>query len=214
MIGLSVVEYQPKGLFGFTSSVWYTTEASGTVTLTIARDHGTKGVMDIGYTTADGSATGGDDYTALAGTVRFYDGDTSKTVDVPLVDDVETEAHFESLSVALSLEGPINEGAALKTTATQAEIVLYDYGDGVVLADATFSAKPKSSSGGAEDFALGWKITDNGGQSGWVDSIGFAAKDAIFGADEYGKLYGAALSQFEDNKHVAGILSLPRSSCL
>ncbi|CAN0562115.1 unnamed protein product, partial [Ectocarpus sp. 12 AP-2014] len=87
VIGLSVVEYQPKGLFGFTSTVWYTTEASGTVTLTIARDHGTKGVMDIGYTTADGSATGGDDYTALAGTVRFYDGDTSKTVDVLLVDD-------------------------------------------------------------------------------------------------------------------------------
>lgn len=148
--------------------------------------------MDIGYSTSDGSATGGGDYESVAGNiVRFYDGDTSKTVDIPLVDDVETEAHFESFTVALSLQGPINEGAALMTTAAEATVLLYDYGDGVVLADATFIAKAKSSSateGGVDDLALGWTITDNGGQSGWVDSNGFAAKDAVFGTDEYGRL--------------------------
>lgn len=191
-IGLSVVEYQPKGLFGFTQTIRYTTEASGTVTLTIERDHGSKGVMDIGYSTSDGSATGGSDYASVAGdVVRFYDGDTSKTVDISLVDDVEIEAHFESFTVALSLQGPINEGAALMTMAAEATVLLYDYRDGVILADATFFAGVTTSSSaaesGMEDLALGWTITDNGGHSGWVDSNGFASKDAVFGADEYGK---------------------------
>lgn len=192
-IGLSVLEYQPKGLFGFTSVVWYTTEASGAITLTIGRDHGRKGVMDVGYSTLDGSATGGDDYTSVAGTVRFYDGDTSKTVDIPLVDDSDIEAHFEWFTVSLSLQGPINEGAALMTTAAEATVLVYDFGDGVALANATFSAKALASSAsetsGMGDLALGWTITDNGGQSGWVDTNGFAAKDAVVGADEYGKLY-------------------------
>lgn len=191
-IGLSVVEHQPKGLFGFTSVVWYTTEASEKITLTIERDHGTKGVMDIGYNTSDGTATSGDDYTIAAGTVRFYDGDTSRTVDVALVDDGEKEAHFETFTVALSLEGPINDGAALMTAASEATVLLYDYGDGIVLAETTFSTEstsPSSSASEVEDLALGWTITDNGGHSGWVDSNGFAAKDEVVGADEYGKLY-------------------------
>lgn len=191
-IGLSVVEHQPKGLFGFTSVVWYTTEASEKITLAIERGHGTKGVMDIGYTTSDGTATGGADYMSVAGTVRFYDGDTSKTVDVALMDDDDKEPHFESFTVALSLEGPINDGAALRTAASEATVFLYDYGDGVVLAETTFSidsTSPSPPASGIDDLALGWTITDNGGHSGWVDSNGFAASDAIVGADEYGRLH-------------------------
>lgn len=196
VIGLSVAEYQEKGLFGFMSVAWYTTEASGTVTLTIQRNHGAKGVMDIGYNTSDGTATGGDDYTISAGTIRFYDGDTLKTFDIPLVDDVRVEPHFESFTVSLSLQGPINDGAALMTSAAEATVLLYDYGDGVALADTVFVAALTSSSGGTsqadnatsanDDVALGWTVTDNGGQRGWVDPNGFAAKDAVFGADEYG----------------------------
>ncbi|CAM9487931.1 unnamed protein product, partial [Hapterophycus canaliculatus] len=187
-VGVSVAEYQPNGLFGFTSVLWYTTEASRTTTLTIERDHGVKGVIDIGYSTSDGSATGGDDYVSVASTVRFYDGDVSKSVDIPLINDVDVEVHFEVFTVALSLEGPLNVGAALKATASEATVLLYDYGDGVVLSDTVFTAEANFSTAGAsgaEDLALGWTITDNGGHSGWVDSNGFAAKDAVFGADEY-----------------------------
>lgn len=217
-IGLSVVEYQPKGLFGFTQTIWYTTEASGTVTLTIKRDHGSKGVMDIGYSTSDGSATGSSDYTSVAGNIiRFYEGDTSKMVDISLVDDTETEAHFESFTVALSLQGPINEGAAMMATAAEATVFLYDYGDGVVLADATFFTEATSASAaesGMEDFALGWTISDNGGHSGWVDSNGFAAKDAVFGADEYGRFYGRAwCGYWRTYAKVAGFSSPLYPSC-
>lgn len=196
LMGISVMEYQENGLFGFSAVAWYTTEASGTVTLTVQRSHGTKGVIDIAYNTSDGSASGGDDYEISAGTVRFYDGDVTKTIDVSLVDDGETEAHFESFTVSLSLQGPIKEGAALKTVATEATVFLYDFGDGVALASAAFSATNtalsslsatgNNASSAADDLALGWTVTDNGGRGGWVDSNGFAASDAVFGAEEYG----------------------------
>lgn len=198
LMGISVMEYQEKGLFGFTAMAFYTTEASGTVTLTVQRNHGTKGVIDISYDTSDGSASGGNDYEFSAGTVRFYDSDTTKTIDISLLDDDETEAHFESFTVSLSLPDPIPEGAALTTAATEATVFVYDYGDGVTLANATFSATSAAvSSLAATDhnassaeggLALGWAVTDNGGHGGWVDSNGFAAKDAVFGADEYGGL--------------------------
>ena len=198
LMGISVMQYQDKGMFGFTSTAFYTTEASGTVTLTIQRNHGIKGVIDISYNTSDGSASGGDDYQLSAGTVRFYDGDTTKTIDVPLLDDDETEAHFESFTVSLSLPDPTPEGAALTTAATEATVFVYDYGDGVALANDVFSATNAtvSSSAGTSNqassaeggLALGWTVTDNEGQGGWVDSNGFAAKDAVFGAEEYGGL--------------------------
>lgn len=196
LMGISVMEYQEKGLFGFTAVAWYTTEASGTVTLTVQRSHGTKGIIDIAYNTSDGSASGGDDYEITAGTVRFYDGDATKTIDVSLVDDVETEAHFESFTVSLSLQGPIKDDAALRTAAKEATVFLYDYADGVALANATFSATnttlsslaatDRKASSASDDSALGWTVTDNGGHGGWVDPNGFAATDAVFGADEYG----------------------------
>lgn len=193
VIGLSVVAYQAKGLFGFAEVALYTTEASKAITLTIQRNHGTKGVMDIGYATLDGSATGGNDYVVCQGTVRFYSGDTSKTFEIPLMDDADAEPHFEIFTVSLSLQGPINEGAALMLSATAARIFLYDYGDGVALASTTFAAATKDSASSAKgDLSFGWAVTDNGGEQGWVDSNGFAAKDAVFGADEYGMFHKVA----------------------
>lgn len=206
VIGLSVVEFQEKGLFGFTSAVYYTTEASVKVTLTIQRSHGTKGVMDIGYSTSDGSATGDVDYLITTGTVRFYDGDTTHTFDVLVVNDAETEQHFETFTAALSLQGPIDDGAALTAATAEATVMLYDYGDGVVLANTTFVTGSMASSAASSlqdnttkaggDFAAGWAISDNGGQGGWIDSNGFGAKDAIFGANEYGKRDGSFFFNF------------------
>lgn len=205
-IGLSVVTYQPKGFFGFASVILYTTEASGSVTLTVNRNHGTKGVMDIGYATSDGSATGGEDYVTTTGSIRFYDGDTIKTFDVGLLDNTNAEKHFKAFQVTLMLLGPINDGAGLRESTSVATVYVYDYGDGVVLINTTFpavtsddvlsrdmgfssqNATKDSRSEVTDDDTAGWIVTDNGGEKGWVESIGFAAKDNVVGADEYGEL--------------------------
>lgn len=186
-VGISLSEFQEKGLFGFTETTWFTTEASGGITLGIHRLHGTKGFVDIGYSTSDKTATGDSDYEITEGVVRFHDGDASKTIEIPIIDDVETEAHFEVFTVSLSLEGPISEGAALVATRADATVYLYDYGDGSNLAGITFDATSTSHNAGSESNSRRWEIIDNGGVGGWVDSNGFAAKDAVIGSDEYGR---------------------------
>jgi len=67
---------------------------SGTVnavfTVTLADISG-KAEM-VSYTTADGTATAGRDYTAASGTLTFAPGEVSKTIVVPVIGDTETEA--------------------------------------------------------------------------------------------------------------------------
>src|SRR6185295_11245554 len=45
----------------------------------------------IDYTTIDGTATAGQDYTATSGTLTFSGGETSKSFQIPITDDAVTE---------------------------------------------------------------------------------------------------------------------------
>ena len=49
------------------------------------------GEVSVDYATADGTATAGEDYTAVSGTLVFAAGETAKTVRVPLLDDAVDE---------------------------------------------------------------------------------------------------------------------------
>src|SRR5262245_24351378 len=53
------------------------------------------------YTTADGTATAGSDYTTTAGTISFARGETSKTIAVPIIGDTSVEPD-ETFTLALS----------------------------------------------------------------------------------------------------------------
>ena len=58
--------------------------------------------VTVDYTTTDGSATAGDDYTRVHGTLTFEPGQTKKTLRVPLVDDAVDEADKETFDVKFS----------------------------------------------------------------------------------------------------------------
>ena len=68
-----------------------------TVTLDRKRDR----TVLVRYATADGTATQGDDYTGVSGTLRFAPGETSKTVSVAVLDDAHDEGS-ETLTLTLS----------------------------------------------------------------------------------------------------------------
>jgi uncharacterized protein len=68
-----------------------------TVTLSAAPT----GPVTIDYTTADGSATAGNDYFATSGTLSFEAGETSKTISIPITGDTVGELR-ETLTVTLS----------------------------------------------------------------------------------------------------------------
>ena len=90
-----------------------TTFVTFTLTLTEAADQATS----VDYTTQDGTATSGEDYTAIAGTLNFTAGETSATVTVDIVGDdtFEVDEHFSLvLSNAQGLE--LNESSIGKGT--------------------------------------------------------------------------------------------------
>ena len=68
-----------------------------TVTLDRAADH----AITVDYATADGTATAGKDYTAQNGTLTFNSGETSKTVQVPILNDTIVDKD-ETLRLTLS----------------------------------------------------------------------------------------------------------------
>ena len=57
--------------------------------------------VTVSYSTADGTATAGSDYSARAGTLTFAAGETSKTITVPILGDSAVEAN-ETFAVTLS----------------------------------------------------------------------------------------------------------------
>ncbi|MEO1431599.1 MAG: Calx-beta domain-containing protein [Cyanobacteria bacterium J06633_8] len=58
-------------------------------------------IVTVDYTTADSTATAGSDYTATTGTLTFNPGETSKTIDVPVIGDTIDESD-ETFYVNLS----------------------------------------------------------------------------------------------------------------
>lgn len=75
---------------------------SATITVTLASFEGT---VTVNFATSGGSATPGDDYQAISGTLTFDPGETTKTFNIPLFDDVRSEIRE---TVLLTLSGPTN----------------------------------------------------------------------------------------------------------
>ena len=69
--------------------------------------------VTVGYATTNGSATAGADYTAGSGTVEFVPGETSKTLLVPVVGDLDDESN-ETFTIDLS--SPVNATIDIPST--------------------------------------------------------------------------------------------------
>ena len=76
-------------------------EGAGTATFTVTRSGATGGTTTVDYTTADGTASAGSDYTATSGSLSFAPGETSKTITVSITDDSDVEGS-EGFTVELS----------------------------------------------------------------------------------------------------------------
>ena len=74
------------------------------------------GVVTVDYATSDGTATAGDDYTATSGTLTFAAGETTKTVSVPVLDDlVEDDGETVNFALSNASGASLGDGAAVGT---------------------------------------------------------------------------------------------------
>ena len=103
--------------------------------------------MGVTFSTSNGSATAGSDYTAVSQTISFADDDTtSKTVSVPILDDALGEGNE---TVNLTLSNPTG-GATIATPATAVLTIIDD--ENPVPTISTLS--PSSVAPGASAFTL------------------------------------------------------------
>ncbi len=85
----------------FAASAYTVDEGAGSVKIVVTRTFGTRGELLVDYATSDGTATAGSDYTRRAATLRFLDGQTSRTVILSITDDALAEPD-ETISVVLT----------------------------------------------------------------------------------------------------------------
>ena len=84
-------------------------ENGSMVTITVQRKGVTTGVTEVNYTTSDGSARSGVDYTGTNGKFTFAAGETSKSFPIAIVDNSSVDGNHY---FTVSLSGPTN-GAEL-----------------------------------------------------------------------------------------------------
>ena len=104
-------------------------------------DEAASGTVTVDYSTSDGSANAGDDYTAKSGTLSFSAGETSKTISIAIKDDIENESD-ETFTITLSNAS----GADLDTTSATGTI----RNRHVATLTATFSNVPSTHDGSSE----------------------------------------------------------------
>lgn len=69
------------------ASSYSVAQAAGTVTLSVVRTGSSTGAISVTYSTSDGTAVSGADYTAASGTLQWAENDaTAKTISVPVSD--------------------------------------------------------------------------------------------------------------------------------
>ena len=99
-------------------------ENAGSFTINVTRTNGSTGTVTVHYATADGTAKAPSDYTATSGTLTFNDGETSKPLSIPIIDDNTPEG---SEGFTLTLSNPTG-GAVLGSVAT-ATLIIQDNED-------------------------------------------------------------------------------------
>ena len=138
-------------------------ENAGSVSVTVNRIWGNQGDIAVNYQTRSGSALAGSDYEAQSGSLVFLDGEMSKTITVPIIDDTYIE-DLETFQVCLtSTVG----GASLGVQSNCIVSILDD--DGPASFDPTFAIPPGTFDGTVNDVA----VQPDGGivVGGWFQQV-------------------------------------------
>ncbi len=97
---VTIADNEDTGLAQFASSASSSAEGT-TANITVTRSRSSRGVLQVGFEVRAGSAVAGTDFTPASGTLRFAEGETSKSIEIPLPNDGATDG-AKTISVVLT----------------------------------------------------------------------------------------------------------------
>ncbi len=100
-VNLTIIDDEPR--LQLSSDSYTVQEDAGTATITVVRTGRTDWPVTVDYATGDDTATAGSDYIPTGGTLTFAPGVTSRTFEVPIIDDLLDEPDER---VRLTLSSP------------------------------------------------------------------------------------------------------------
>ena len=105
------------GQFLFTTNNFFVDEFGGSVVVTVLRTNGSSGIVSVRLGTSDGTAVAGSDYAATNYVLTFADGETVKSIAIPIINDLilEPEEYFNLTLSQPSVGTSIFSGSAIVT---------------------------------------------------------------------------------------------------
>ena len=176
------------GVIRFSEAEYAASEAAGQADVTLVRDGGSTGVIAVDFSTADGTAQAGSDYSLTNETVSFGDGEAGPAlVSIPITDDSDPEGDE---TVVLNLAGGSAGNPATATLtisdndSSQSPGTLQFASDTVTVAeDAVSIALAVSRSGGTSGTISASYETSDGTAVGGSDFV-TASGSVAFGDGE------------------------------
>jgi Calx-beta domain-containing protein len=144
---LAILDNDQGGVIKLSAAAYTVAETTASVVVTILRT-GTSlaGNVSVAYTTGNGSALSGLDYTATTGIITFNPGQTSRTVSIPILNDTVAEGN-ETFTFTLS---DPSSGAVLGSPASAVVTIKSEDAGGLV----KFSAAAYSFTEGAGNVSV------------------------------------------------------------
>ncbi len=136
---LTILDDDTAGTVQFSAALYSVSENAGAATITVTRTGGSASGVTVSYSTSDGTAQSGLDYTMTAGPLTFGANVTSLTFTIPINNDSLPEGADETINLTLSAPGG---GASLGNPATAILKIIDDDGRGF---DAPGTPLPASS---------------------------------------------------------------------
>uniref|UniRef100_UPI0014221EE2 choice-of-anchor M domain-containing protein n=1 Tax=Thalassoroseus pseudoceratinae TaxID=2713176 RepID=UPI0014221EE2 len=144
---------QSVGQLQLEQSSYAVDEEAGTASIDVVRTGGSDGQLSVDYSTSDGTADS-EDYTSTDGTLVFLDGETRKTITVPILSDTEQEFD-ETFTIELSEPSPADIDAYLQQQENDANGLLGEVTSATVTIQDDDTTQPFAISGIAASYQPG-----------------------------------------------------------
>ena len=130
-------------------------EDDSTIDFVVTLNPASEESVTVDYATSNGSANAGDDYTAKSGTLAFTAGQTSKTIQVSIIDDtIDDDNETFTLTLSSPNGAQISDATGTGTISNSEPVEDPPAQDPVVLLTASFANVPADHNGSNFTFQL------------------------------------------------------------